>query len=122
MRVRELVETLKVRALPEGSDEKLLEFLRLFRDATQLVVNSMWSLETTPSLKTLHKIFYSKLVSYGLRAHHAKQIYSYAKAIVKSAKRNSGKKPILRKLTARIDKYDYRLNLENRILVLKLHN
>ncbi|MEM0035480.1 MAG: RNA-guided endonuclease TnpB family protein [Desulfurococcus sp.] len=122
MRVRELVETLKARALPEGSDEELLEFLKLFRDATQLVVNSMWSLDEVPSIKTLHKMFYSKLVSYGLRAHHAKQIYCYARAIVKSVKKNGGRKPVLRKLTARIDKYDYRLNLENKTLVLKLHN
>lgn len=122
MKEQELVETLKVRALPEGSDEKLLEFLKLFRDATQLVLNALWSSETIPSLKTLHRMFYRELVSCGLRAHHAKQVYSYAKAIVKSVRGNNGKKPILRKLTARIDKYDYKLELENKILMLKLHN
>ena len=122
MKERELVEALRVKALPEGSDEKLLEFLKLFRDATQLVVNGMWSLETIPSLKTLHKMFYEKLRKFGFRAHHAKQVYSYARAIVKSAKGNSDRKPISRKLTARIDKYDYRLDLENKTLMLKLHN
>ncbi len=38
MRERDLVvvETLKMRGLPEGSDERLLEFLRMYRDAAQL--------------------------------------------------------------------------------------
>jgi hypothetical protein len=34
-----VVEALKVRALPEGSYDNLLEFLRLYRDAVQIVVN-----------------------------------------------------------------------------------
>ena len=122
MKERELVEALKVRALPEGSDEKLHEFLKLFRDATQLVINTLWSLKTTPSLKTLHKMFYEKLRKFGFRAHHVKQVYSYAKAIIKSAKKNGDKKPVLRKLTTRIDKYDYRLDLENGTLIVKLHS
>jgi len=40
-----VVEALKMRAVPEGSCELLLEFLRLYRDAVQLVVNELWSLE-----------------------------------------------------------------------------
>lgn len=61
-------------------------------------------------MKTLHKVFYDELRKLGLRAHHAKQAYSYAKAVVKSAKKNGGRKPILRKLTARVDMYDYKLD------------
>ena len=122
MRGRELVETLKVKALPEGSGEELLEFLGLFRDATQLVVNGIWNLNEIPSRSTLHRAFYDELMGYGFRAHHAKQVYSYAKAIVKSAKGNGGRRPVLRRLTARVDRYDYRLDLENRALVPKLHD
>jgi putative transposase len=48
-------------------------------------------------------------VRLGFRAHHAKEIYVYAKSIVESAR--SGRKPILRRLTARIDKYDYKLDV-----------
>ncbi|MEM0296540.1 MAG: hypothetical protein QXU35_02030 [Zestosphaera sp.] len=42
MRGGELVEALKMRALPEGSDDylTLLEFLKLYRDALQLVLTS----------------------------------------------------------------------------------
>ena len=36
-----LVETLRMRALPEGSYDKLLEFLRIYRDAVQLIVDEI---------------------------------------------------------------------------------
>ncbi|MEM1839493.1 MAG: hypothetical protein QXH38_08525, partial [Candidatus Bathyarchaeia archaeon] len=75
MKGGELVEALKMRALPEGSNDylALLEFLKLYRDAVQLVVNKSWSLNEIPSIKTLHKMFYSELKRYGFRAHHVKQ-------------------------------------------------
>lgn len=65
-------------------------------------------------------MFYGELRKHEFRAHHVK-VYVYAKAIVKAAKRNGGKKPVLRKLTARIDKYNCRLDLESRTLILKIH-
>ncbi|MEM0066551.1 MAG: zinc ribbon domain-containing protein, partial [Sulfolobales archaeon] len=73
------------------------------------------------SIKTLHRMFYSELRKLGFRAHHVKQIYVYAKAVVRASKQNGGKKPVLRRLTARIDRYDYRLDLESRMLILKIH-
>ncbi|MEM4775105.1 MAG: hypothetical protein QW489_01940 [Sulfolobales archaeon] len=120
----ELVEALRMRALPESSDDHdaLIEFLRLYRDATQLVVNNLWSLNEVPSIKTLHMMFYNELRKYGFRAHHVKQVYTYAKAVVRASKQNGGRKPVLRRLTARIDRYDYRLDLESRTLILKIHN
>ncbi|MEM0262365.1 MAG: zinc ribbon domain-containing protein [Nitrososphaerota archaeon] len=123
MRGEELVEALKMRALPEGSDDHgaLVEFLKLYRDALQLIVNRLWSLDEVPSIKTLHGMFYSKLRELGFRAHHVKQIYVYAKAVARASKQNGGRKPVLRRLTARIDKYDYKLDLESRTLILKIH-
>ncbi|MEM4054144.1 MAG: zinc ribbon domain-containing protein [Desulfurococcaceae archaeon] len=123
MKGEELVETLKMRALPKGSDDHdaLVEFLRLYRDAVQLAVNRLWSLSEIPSITTLHKMFYSELKRYGFRAHHVKQIYIYAKTVVRASKQNGGRKPVLRRLTARIDRYDYKLDLENKTLVLKIH-
>ena len=85
-------------------------------------MNELWSLSTKPTKKRLHEMFYEKLRILGLRAHHAKQIYTYTESVVESARSNGGKKPVLKRLTARIDKYDYMLDLENRVLVLKLHN
>jgi putative transposase len=115
-------EALKTRALPEGSYDYLLEFLRLYRDAVQLVVDKIWDINEKLSWKKLHKLFYSDLVSMGFRAHHAKEIYVYAKNLVESAESNNGRKPILRKLSARVDKYDYKLDLDSMTLTLKLHN
>jgi putative transposase len=117
-----VVEALKVRALPEGSCDKLLEFLRLYRDAVQSVVDRVWSLDVKLSKKKLHRLFYSDLVKLGLRAHHAKEVYMYARSLVDSARGNGGRKPVLRKLSARVDRYDYRLDLDSMTLTLKLHN
>jgi putative transposase len=117
-----LVEALRMRALPEGSYDNLLEFLKLYRDAVQMVVDRIWSLNGRLSKRKLHRLFYNNLVSMGFRAHHAKEIYVYAESLVESARSNGGRKPILRRLSARIDKYDYRLDLDSMTLTLKLHN
>jgi len=117
-----VVEALRAWAVPEGSCDALLEFLRVYRDATQLVVNELWSLDAKLSKRKLHEMFYEKLRRLGFRAHHVKQIYTYAQSIVVSARSNAGKKPVIRKLAARIDRYDYRLDLNTTTLVLKLHN
>jgi putative transposase len=58
----------------------------------------------------------------GFRAHHAKEIYIYAESLVESARGNGGRKPVLRRLSARIDRYDYRLDLDSMTLTLKLHS
>jgi putative transposase len=116
-----VVEALRVRALPEGSCDKLLEFLKLYRNAVQMVVDRIWSINDRLSKKKLHKLFYNDLVSLGFRAHHAKEIYVYAESVVKSARGNGGRKPILRRLSARVDRYDYRLDLDGMTLTLKLH-
>ncbi len=117
-----VVEALKMRALPEGSYDHLLEFLGLYRDAVQLVVDRIWSINEKLSWKKLHRLFYNNLVSMGFRAHHAKEIYVYAESLVESARSNSGRKPVLRKLSARVDKYDYKLDLDSMVLILKLHS
>jgi putative transposase len=41
---------------------------------------------------------------------------------VESARGNGGRKPVLRRLSARVDRYDYRLDLDSMTLTLKLHN
>jgi len=117
-----VIEALKMRALPEGSCDHLLEFLRLYRKAVQMVVDKIWGINDKLSRMKLHRLFYNNLVSMGFRAHHAKEIYIYANSLVESAKSNGGRKPVLRKLGARVDKYDYRLDLDNMVLTLKLHS
>jgi putative transposase len=117
-----VVEALKMRALPEGSCDKLLEFLRLYRDAVRMVVDRVWGFDEGLSKKKLHRLFYSDLVKLGLRAHHAKEVYLYARSLVESARGSGGRKPILRRLSARVDRYDYKLDLDSMALTLKLHD
>uniref|UniRef100_A0A7C4BCL2 Cas12f1-like TNB domain-containing protein n=1 Tax=Ignisphaera aggregans TaxID=334771 RepID=A0A7C4BCL2_9CREN len=87
-----------------------------------MVVNELWSLDGKLSRRKLHEMFYDRLRKLGFRAHHVKQIYTYAQSVVESTRANGGGRPVLRRLTARIDRYDYRLDLEDKILVLKLHS
>jgi len=59
MRVR---ATAKVEAVaPEGGEGLLVEFLKVYRDAVQLIVNEIWGLNRVLSTKQLHNMFYSKL-------------------------------------------------------------
>jgi putative transposase len=56
------------------------------------------------------------LRSYGFRAHVARNIYEYALALVKAVKENDGDKPVLRKLSARLDYQDARVELDKGIV------
>jgi putative transposase len=78
-----------MRVLPEGSYDRLLEFLRLYRDAVQMVVDRIWGINEGLSEKRLHRLFYDDLVNLGFRAHHAKEVYVYAKSLVGSARSNA---------------------------------
>ena len=115
--------TAKIKAVtPNPSSlHKLLQFLRTYRDWTQYVVNEIWKLDHIPSLKELHHRFYKTLREKGFRAHHCHKIERRAREVVKATKKNNGSKPILRKLTARLDYQDYRLDVNGktmRIVVL----
>jgi len=115
--------TLKARGvLVDGSLNELREELYLTRKAIQYIVDALWELDKLPTLNQLHQMFYKMLRDQGFRAHQCKQIYKYALSVVKSTKSSSGKKPVLKKLSARLDKYDAKVDLENRIVVVKLRD
>ncbi len=119
----EKILTLKARGiLIKGSLEELREELYHTRKATQYIIDCLWELDKLPSINQLHQIFYKMLRKQGFRAHQSKQIYKYARALVKSARENNGKKPVLKKLTVRLDKYDAKIDLENQIIVVKLRD
>jgi len=115
--------TLKARGvLVDGSINELREELYLARRATQHIIDCLWELDKLPTISQAHQLFYELLRKQGFRAHHAKQIYKYALLTVKLAKKNNGKKPILRKLSARLDQYDARVDLGNQLVILKLRS
>jgi len=108
---------------PKGDEGLLVEFLKLYRDSVQLVVNEIWGLSEVPSRTELHNMFYNRLMKHGFKAHHVSEIYKRAKEVVKSTRKNNGSKPILRKLTARIHTLDYRLDLNTKtIKIAVLHD
>jgi len=115
--------TLKARGvLVDGSLNDLREELYMTRRAVQYVVDVLWGLDKLPSLNQVHQMFYKILREQGFRTHQAKQIYKYALSIVKSAKKNNGCKPVLKKPSTRLDKYDARVDLENQLVMIKLRD
>ena len=113
-----VLATAKIKAVvPDPSSQyKLLQFLRAFRDWTQYIVNKIWFDEKIPSMKELHHRFYKLLRKQGFRAHHCHKIERRAREVVKAVKKNNGSKPVLRKLTARLDYQDYKLDLNDKVL------
>ncbi len=96
--------------------QPLLAFLRAYRDAVQYAVDRIWGMDRVPTVRQLHEMFYRELREWGFRAHHVSEIYKRAKEIVKAARRNGGSKPLLRRLTARLHPYEYRLDSEKKVL------
>jgi len=119
MRVR---ATAKVEAVAPEGGERLVQFLKAYRDAVQEIVDELWRLGKTPSKATLHEIYYDRLRSRGFRAHHASEIYKRAREIVEATKDNGGSRPTLRRLTARIHSWDYKIDLRARALWLAVLN
>jgi putative transposase len=109
-------------AAPEGGEALLIQFIKMYRDAVQCVVNRIWSLDDVPSEEKLHKMFYSGLRRLGFRAHHVSEIYKRAREVVEASKRNNGSKPVLRRLTARIHPLDYRIDFNAKVLRIAVLN
>jgi len=109
-------------AAPEGGEALLTQFLKLYRDAVQYIVDGIWFLDYVPSEESLHKMFYSELRRLGFRAHHVSEIYKRAREVVEGAKRNRGSKPVLKKLTARIHPLDYKIDFNAKTLRIAVLN
>jgi putative transposase len=118
-----VLATARVEAVaPEGGEAPLIQFLKLYRDAVQYIVNRIWGLGDIPSEESLHKMFYSELKRLGFRAHHVSEIYKRAREVVEGAKRNRGSKPVLKKLTARIHPLDYKIDFSTKTLRIAVLN
>ncbi|MCD6301215.1 MAG: hypothetical protein J7L82_04010 [Staphylothermus sp.] len=113
--------TAKVRAVTPDL-QPLFFFLKAYRDLTQYVIDEVWKLNHIPSMKELHCRFYKLLRRQGFRAHYCHKIERRAREVVRATKRNKGSKPILRKLTARLDQWDYRLDLNSKAMRIAILN
>ena len=116
------------RALKAGAEvvesnlNDLLWDLLLYRHAMQMVVDALWDLDKVPSKAQAHRMFYNILRSYGFRAHVARNIYEYTLALVKAVKEGDGGKPVLKKLSARLDYQDARVELDRGIVRVIIRN
>ncbi len=119
-----VLATAKVRVVAPnpGHQKKLLAFLRAYRDWTQYVVDQIWGEKQIPSMRWLHHRFYHQLRSRGFRAHHCHKIERRAREVVKSARKNRGSKPVLKRLTARLGLQDYRFDPETKTLRIAVLN
>jgi len=100
----------------EGDIRDLLWDLVVYRYALQRVIDAVWDLNAIPKKSQAHQMFYGILRKYGFRAHVARNIYSTAIALVESAKGNGGSKPVVRRLSARLDHQDARVDLSSRTI------
>ncbi|MFP3302106.1 MAG: RNA-guided endonuclease TnpB family protein [Caldivirga sp.] len=105
-----------------GNLSDLLWDLTLYRHAMQRVVDALWDLGEIPSRSQAHQLFYQLLRGYGFRAHVVRNIYDYALALVKAVKKSNGSKPILRRLSARLDYQDARVELDKGIVKVILRD
>ncbi len=97
----------------DGSVNNLLWDLALYRHVLQRVVDALWDLGKTPRKSQLHQLFYPMLRNYGFRAHVARNIYNMGLSLVESARRNNGSKPVVKKLSSRLDYQDAKVDLGN---------
>ena len=94
----------------------LLWDLAVHRYTLQRVVDALWELDKIPKKSQVHQLFYPLLRSYGFRAHVARNIYTTALALVKSVKENNGSKPVIRRMTARLDYQDAKVDVGNGVV------
>jgi putative transposase len=88
----------------------------------QRVVDALWDLSEIPSRSQAHQLFYQLLRGYGFRVHVARNIYDYALALVKATKSNNGSRPVLRRLSARLDYQDAKVELDKGVVKVILRD
>ncbi len=118
-------KTLALRAraiLVEGDLYELFSELWLARKEMQRIINALWELDKLPTVSQAHQMFYRSLREKGFRAHQAKQLYKYALSLVKAARKNSGSKPTLKKLSVRLDRYDASIDFNAWTVTIKLRD
>jgi len=106
----------------EGDIADLIWDLVFYRYVLQRVIDTLWDLDVVPEKSQAHQMFYGMLRGYGFRAHVARNIYSTAIALVESAKDNRGSKPVVRRLSARLDHQDAKVDLSNRTVRIILRD
>jgi putative transposase len=125
---RQIPEGKRYRALKaeaevvEGDLNDLLWDLAVHRHALQRVVDALWELDKLPNRSQAHQMFYAMLRSYGLRAHVARNVYEQALALVKASRENDRSRPTIRKLSARLDYQDAKVDMGKGLIDVALRD
>jgi len=106
----------------EGELNDLLWDLNLYRYALQRAVNALWELDKVSKKSQVHQLLYPVLKSYRFRAHVVRNIYSAALALVKSARQSRSAKPTVKRLSARLDYQDARVDVDNHVVKVALRD
>ena len=115
--------TLKAKAeVINGNINDLLWDLTVYRYALQKAIDALWELDKVPKKSQVHQLLYLMLRSYDFRAHVVRNIYSTALALVKSAKQSKGSKPVIKRLSARLDYQDARVDIDNGVVKVILRD
>jgi len=115
--------TLKAGAeVVEGSANDLLWDLAIYKYALQRCVDALWELDEASKESQAHQLLYPLLRSYGFRAHVVRNIYSTALALVKSAKESNSSRPVVRRMSARLDYQDARVDVDNHVVRVALRD
>ncbi len=104
----------------DGDVNDLLWDLVVYKHALQKVVDALWVFDKIPKRSQVHQLFYPMLRSYGLRAHVARNIYDTALALIRSARESNGGKPIVKKMTARLDHQDARVDVDRGVVMIAI--
>jgi len=94
--------------------------LAIYRHALQRVVDALWEPDKLPKRSQAHQMFYAMLRSYGLRAHVAKNVYDQALALVKASRENGGSRPTVKRLSARLDYCDAKVDSKSAVVEIAL--
>ncbi|OYT47651.1 MAG: transposase [Desulfurococcales archaeon ex4484_42] len=111
----------KVEVIEDNANDLLWD-LAVHKYVLQKVIDVLWGLDKLPKKSQVHQLLYPMLRSYGFRAHVVRNIYKTALALVKSARENKGSKPLIRKMSARLDYQDARVEIDNGVVKVILRN
>ncbi|MEM4718140.1 MAG: hypothetical protein QXE81_05215 [Desulfurococcaceae archaeon] len=87
----------------------------MIRHSSLLTSCEVWI--KSPQNSVLFRILHGELRKFSFRAHYVEEVYIYAKSTARANKRDNSRRLLPKRLTARLNEYDYKLDLESETLI-----